>query len=118
MSNRSNVAQARFRLICTAVVRKVSPDGIITTIAGNGLSNYFADGGPAIEASLSALGVAVDSAGNVYVADSINGRLREISTTGVISTVAGNGNFQSLKPKDSWRVKRRSARPDSSTAFR
>jgi hypothetical protein len=58
-------------------IRKVSPDGIISTIAGNGTPGYSGDGGPATEASLwwpSAL--AVDGGGNIYVADSGNNAVR------------------------------------------
>jgi uncharacterized protein (TIGR03437 family) len=72
------------------VVRKVSK-GVITTVAGNGTYGYRGDSGPATSAELFAPdGVAVDSAGNLYVADSANNRIREVSN-GVIATVAGNG---------------------------
>ncbi len=75
-------------------VRKVRPDGIITTVAGSGVSRFSGDGGPATSASLAfPLGVAVDAAGNLYIADSGNSRVRRVSLSGVISTVAGNGNF-------------------------
>ena len=71
-------------------VRKVS-DGIITTVAGNGTSGFSGDGGPAVSASLGyTTGVAVDSAGNLYIADSGNLRVRRVSG-GTITTVAGNG---------------------------
>src|SRR5438876_547384 len=50
-------------------IRKVSPDGIITTVAGNGSAAYSGDGGPAINAGLSAFGVAVDGAGNLFISD-------------------------------------------------
>jgi Abnormal spindle-like microcephaly-assoc'd, ASPM-SPD-2-Hydin/NHL repeat len=75
------------------VVRKVT-SGTITTIAGiGGLAGYSGDGGPASSALLnSPEAVAVDSAGNVFIADTNNCRVREISaTTGIINTVAGNG---------------------------
>ena len=75
------------------VVRRVT-GGIITTIAGiGGLAGYSGDGGPATNALLYApTGVAVDPAGNVFIADYNNCRIREISaTTGIINTVAGNG---------------------------
>ena len=71
-------------------VRKVS-NGVITTVAGNGTAGFSGDNGPAINAKLSnPLSVAVDSAGNLYIADSFNRRIRKVSN-GVISTVAGNG---------------------------
>ena len=71
-------------------VRKVS-NGVITTVAGNGTRGYSGDNGPATSAQLdSPFGVALDSAGNLYIADGNNNRVREVSN-GVITTVAGNG---------------------------
>ncbi len=73
------------------VVRKVDPSGIITTYAGNGISGYSGDGGPATAAQLSLpTSVAVDGAGNVYIADGSNQVIRKVDATGVISTFAGN----------------------------
>lgn len=74
------------------VVRKVSVNGTITTIAGNGTAGFGGDGGSATSAQLNGpQGIAVDSAGlNVYVSDTQNARVRKISG-GTISTVAGNG---------------------------
>jgi uncharacterized protein (TIGR03437 family) len=73
-------------------VRKIGISGIITTIAGNGLDAYSGDGGPATSASLGTpIGIAIDAAGNVYVADGDNNRIRKITPNGIISTVAGNG---------------------------
>jgi trimeric autotransporter adhesin len=72
------------------VIRKVS-DGSIKTVAGNGVATFFGDGGSATSASLHGpTGVAIDSAGNLYIADEFNNRIREVSN-GMISTVAGNG---------------------------
>ena len=72
-------------------IRKVSPDGIINTVAGGG---YSGDGGPATDAKLnSPHGVAVDNNGNVYIADTENFRIRKIGSDGIITTVAGNGLF-------------------------
>ncbi|MCY2990866.1 MAG: dockerin type I domain-containing protein [Planctomycetota bacterium] len=67
--------------------------GVITTVAGNRTFGYSGDGGPAIAASLNwPKGVAVDSAGNVFIADTTNGRIREVDhDTGMIITVAGSG---------------------------
>lgn len=75
------------------LVRKVNPAGIISTIAGNVLAGPFfsGDGGPAVSAGLSASNVAVDGAGNVYISDIINNRIRKIDKNGIITTVAGSG---------------------------
>src|SRR5262249_4009291 len=71
----------------SARIRKVS-GGLISTIAGNGLSGYSGDGGPALNALLStAAGLATDAIGNLYIADTFNGRIRKVSG-GVITTVA------------------------------
>jgi trimeric autotransporter adhesin len=73
-------------------IRRVSPSGIISTVAGNGVAGFSGDGGPATDAELNnPLGVSVDSAGNIYIADSSNNRIREVSPNGIISTVAGAG---------------------------
>ena len=70
----------------------VCGQGIITTVAGSGQMGFSGDGGPATAASLSyPLGVAVDAAGNLYIADHGNNRIRKVSPSGTISTVAGNG---------------------------
>ena len=71
-------------------VRKVS-NGVITTVAGNGTQGFSGDNGPATSAQLAQpFGLAVDSGGNLYIADWGNSRIREVSN-GVITTVAGNG---------------------------
>ena len=73
-------------------IRKVTPAGAISTVAGNGISGFNADGGPATSAELGdPYGVAVDSAGNLYIADTMNSRIRKVTPAGTISTVAGNG---------------------------
>jgi len=73
-------------------VRKVTPDGVITTVAGNGTSGFGGDRGPALSAQLSyPLGVAVDTAGNIFIADSHNNRIRKVTPDGIITTIAGNG---------------------------
>jgi uncharacterized protein (TIGR03437 family) len=72
-------------------VRKVA-NGAITTVAGNGTSGYGGDNGPATSAQLFwPLGVAVDSSGNLYIADASNHVIRKVSN-GAITTVVGNGN--------------------------
>jgi sugar lactone lactonase YvrE len=71
-------------------IRKVS-NGMITTVAGNGIFGGNGDNGPATSAQLGdPKGLAVDSAGNLYIADTNNNRIREVSN-GVITTVAGSG---------------------------
>lgn len=73
-------------------VRQVSPAGIINTVAGNGIETYAGDGGPALQASLDGpLGLAVDAAGNLYIADTNNYAIRKVTTNGVIQTIAGTG---------------------------
>jgi sugar lactone lactonase YvrE len=75
-------------------VRKVDSNGIITTVAGNGTAGFSGDGGPATSAQLwYPLAVAVDRAGNLFIADSHNSRIRRVDTNGIITTVAGNGTF-------------------------
>jgi uncharacterized protein (TIGR03437 family) len=74
-------------------VRKVSASGNISTLAGNGISGFSGDGGQATSAELNGpQSVAVDSAGNVYIADSANNRVRRVAPNGVITTVAGTGS--------------------------
>jgi sugar lactone lactonase YvrE len=75
-------------------VRKVTPSGTITTVAGNGEAAYGGDNGPGPLAALNDPdAVAVDSAGNVYIADYSNSRIRRVdASTGIITTFAGNGN--------------------------
>jgi uncharacterized repeat protein (TIGR01451 family) len=76
------------------VVRKVDAAGIITTVAGNGTYGYSGDGKPATSAEFrEPFGVAVDGAGNLYIADTYNYRIRMVvATTGIVTTVVGNGN--------------------------
>ena len=77
-------------------VRKVTSDGIITTVAGNGANGYSGDGGPAASASLAELsGLAVDGSGNLYLVDSANWRVRKVTPAGTIITVASNGSLSS-----------------------
>jgi sugar lactone lactonase YvrE len=73
-------------------VRRVGPDGKITTVAGTGKQGFSGDGGPATAAALSGpYGLAVDRAGNLFIADFHNGRVRKVSPNGTITTVAGGG---------------------------
>ena len=74
------------------VIRKVNPSGTITSVAGNNEVGYSGDNGPATQATLYApSGVALDSTGNLYIADTGNNRIREVNTSGIITTIAGNG---------------------------
>ena len=83
-------------------IRKVSSDGIITTVAGNGLccegssgggGSFTGDGGPATQAGLELpWGVTVDGQGNLLIADTGNSRVRKVTPDGIIRTIAGGGN--------------------------
>ncbi|MFN7927041.1 MAG: BACON domain-containing carbohydrate-binding protein [Blastocatellia bacterium] len=73
-------------------IRKVSPGGVITTIAGTGISGLEGDGGAATQATLqNPTAVAFDAAGNLYLADTGNHKIRKITPDGTISTFAGTG---------------------------
>jgi uncharacterized protein (TIGR03437 family) len=87
-------------------VRKVDAKGIITTVAGCVFSNFacatayaitgsIGDGGAATNAYIGPIGLAIDGAGNLYIADSVDNRVRKVSTSGIITTVAGSasGNY-------------------------
>ncbi len=75
-------------------IRKVDMAGVITTVAGTGERGFSGDGGPAPAAGLAVPeGVAVDGAGNLFIADTSNQRIRKVDTAGVITTVAGTGRF-------------------------
>jgi len=74
-------------------IRKVSTDGTISTIAGTGSAGFSGDGAAATGAALSApTSVAIDSSGNLYIADLSNHRIRKVDTDGIITTIAGNGS--------------------------
>ena len=73
-------------------IREVTPTGVITTFAGNGTAGYRGDGGPATSAELNGpIGLAVNAAGDLFIADHNNSVIREVTPAGTISTVAGNG---------------------------
>jgi DNA-binding CsgD family transcriptional regulator/sugar lactone lactonase YvrE len=73
-------------------IRTVGEDGRIATLAGTGVAGNGGDGGPALQAQLNfPQGLAVDSAGAVYIADTLNNRVRRVDSKGVITTVAGTG---------------------------
>jgi sugar lactone lactonase YvrE len=74
-------------------IRKITPGGIITTVAGNGSAGFSGDGGPATSAQLwYPAAIAVDAAGNLFIADTRNGRIRKVAPDGIITTVAGGGS--------------------------
>jgi sugar lactone lactonase YvrE len=77
-------------------VRKVTPSGVISTVAGTGVPGFSGDGGPATSAELNyPRAVAVDGAGNLYIADAFNNRIRRVNAAGVISTWANEAVFNS-----------------------
>lgn len=74
-------------------IRKVGVNGVITTVAGDGDNGYSGDGGAAVDAEFGQPeGIAVDGAGNIYVADTNNHAIRKIDTAGIITAFAGNGS--------------------------
>jgi sugar lactone lactonase YvrE len=76
------------------VIRRMAPNGTVTTIAGNGTFGFDGDGGSATQATLGVpYDVAVDSQGNVFFTDPYHRRVRRISANGIITTVAGTGNY-------------------------
>ena len=74
-----------------ASIRKVNTAGIISSVAGTGLPGFSGDGGLATSATFIASNVALDGAGNLYIADSLNQRIRQVNAAGIISTFAGTG---------------------------
>ena len=73
-------------------IRMVNTSGTISTIAGTGVQGFSGDGGPAIQAMVwQAVDLAIDTNGSIYFADSSAQRVRKIATTGIITSVAGNG---------------------------
>ena len=77
------------------IYKVTASSGIITTVAGTGVASYSGDGGQATAATLKKpYAVALDTTGNIYIADTGNNRIRKVTvSTGVIITVAGNGNY-------------------------
>jgi hypothetical protein len=73
-------------------IRKVTPSGIITTVAGNGTAGFSGDGGLAVLASLNyPSGIAIDTIGNLYITEEIGNRIRKVTPDGIITTIAGTG---------------------------
>ncbi|MEO8413297.1 MAG: gliding motility-associated C-terminal domain-containing protein [Ginsengibacter sp.] len=76
------------------VIRKVNPAGIVTTVVGNGTPGFSGDGGQALAARLGgAYKVIFDNAGNMFIPDNGNSRIRKVNSAGIISTIAGNGTI-------------------------
>jgi len=73
-------------------VQKVNPAGIISTIAGTGIIGYTGDGDPATDAELNPISLAFDTSGDLFIADPEANVVRKINTSGIISTIAGNGS--------------------------
>ncbi len=77
-------------------IRKVTPAGFIETVAGNGETKFAGDGGAATSASLGQPdGVAIDAAGNLYIADTLSHRIRKVTPDGIIHTIAGSDQWGS-----------------------
>ncbi len=101
----------RIRMVCASATSATiegttcAGAGIISTIAGNGNPSYTGDGGPAAGATLNNPGdVALDGAGNLYIADSGNSVIRVISAaTGTITTIAGNATGRHLREQHGFR---------------
>lgn len=74
-------------------VRKITPDGIISTVVGTGVPGFSGDGGPAIQAAISdpTGGFALGPDGSLYLGDVGNNRIRRVDPSGIIQTIAGNG---------------------------
>jgi hypothetical protein len=72
-------------------IRKVDASGMIMTVAGSTTGGYSGDGGPATLAKLMPVGITVDKAGNLFIADNTNNRVRMVNTVGIITTIAGTG---------------------------
>ncbi|HIE80717.1 MAG TPA: hypothetical protein EYQ03_08875, partial [Nitrospinaceae bacterium] len=76
------------------IVRKITKDGNIMTVAGTGYQGFFGDGGPGTKAMLkSPSAITFDSKGNLYISDMGNNRIRKVDTSGIITTFAGSGTF-------------------------
>ncbi|MBD2701864.1 hypothetical protein IC229_14535 [Spirosoma sp. BT702] len=73
-------------------IRKVSTTGVIITVVGTGIAGYGGDGSSALSAQLNApVGIVLDTANNLYIADYLNHRIRRVTPGGIISTIAGTG---------------------------
>lgn len=83
-----------FTELSNNIVRMVNSSGTISTYAGTGAAGFSGDGGPAISATMdNPRGIAFDTTGNLYIADTLNDRVRIVSAAGTINTFAGTGNL-------------------------
>jgi len=74
-------------------IRRIAPDGNISTVAGTGAPGFSGDGGPAVNAQINTpTGIFADAAGNLFIADVANNRIRKVGASGIITTLAGNGS--------------------------
>ena len=98
LNNPMGVAADRFGNIFVSesgnnTIRRIDNTGTITLYAGTGISGYGGDAGPATSAMLAnPVGLATDNAGNLYITDRMNCRVRKINTSGIITTIAGTGS--------------------------
>jgi sugar lactone lactonase YvrE len=83
----------RATLVMQVLLFSLNAQSIITTVAGNGTSGYSGDGGQATNAGLRPLGITLDALGNLYICDIANNRIRKVNSSGVITTIAGNGTM-------------------------
>ena len=75
----------------SARIRKIDTAGIITTIAGNGIMGFSGDSGLATAVEIGGGAIAIDTTGDIFIADNTDNRVREINTAGIINTIAGGG---------------------------
>lgn len=84
--------------MCNERVRRVGPDGVITTVAGKGTFGFSGDGGPAAQASLnSPTGMAVDASGVLYIADRLNSRIRSVEGKRIAAVIGASDTFQNRR---------------------
>jgi RHS repeat-associated protein len=89
-------AEGNFYIADSRCIQKMDNDGNLSTVAGDGSYGFDGDGGPAIDAMFrNPTDVAVDSMGNLYIADKGNHRIRKVDTAGIITTIAGGGTAES-----------------------